>query len=174
MNLFKKLFKSKKTSAQVGRELWVMCNFVTDDQIVTLYPDLRNDLGVDIDEDKYILEKNEILVVNLWAITESLAGGVWDDAIRNMWNIYIMSSAGSGNDDVQEYCMLRCEQYRSLFDRKNRHFDMLALQILHNIYNDGKPDKKHINVLVNYKIIATIFHVMEMACNLVSRISIKG
>jgi hypothetical protein len=174
MNLFKKLFRPQKTPSEVGYELWEKCVAVTNVHLVVLCQDLRNELGITLDEEKAITEEKELLMVNLWAITKSLSGGKDDEVIRCMHDNYFNSHNEINRQSVQKELLSRYDKYESLFDHEKGQHVLLASQIMANMYNKGKLDTKHFNALLWLSIVESFSNVMVMALNHIANVKIKS
>lgn len=166
MNIFKKVFKTKKTSADVGHELYDQCIFFTKKHL-PLYQELRNELGIVLDEDESIVEVSELLIVNMWSITKSISGGKYDEVSQHMHDHYFSGHLEENRQDAQDILLARYEQYESLFDHEKGQHLQLALYILANMYNDGKLDKRFLNPFIGIRIIKYFNEVMIMAMNFV-------
>ena len=171
MGLFNSFFKKKATSAQVGYGLFELCITAGKAQR-PIYGEIRNSMGIELDEYGLKVEAREILIINMWSITKCLGGSKFDESIRCMQDYYFEGYHGVNREEAQKVLLKRYEQYESLFDHKNgRHF-MLATQMLTNMYNNGELTEDFLDGRACVKVILFFSDIMVEAAKYVNKFRI--
>ena len=174
MGLFNSFLKKKKTSAEVGHELFDMCITATRKQL-PIHEERRNDMEIEIDECGVTTEAREILIINMWSITKSLSGANLDETVRCMHDHYFEGHHEVNREEAQEVLIKRYEQYESLFDHeKGQHTNlfMLGTQMLANMYNHGEVTKEYLNIFAGFEVVSCFSDVMVKALEHVNKVRI--
>lgn len=172
MGLLNTFFKKKRTSAEVGHDLFELCISATKSHL-PVYEEIRKDMEVEIDEYGSRVELTEILITNMWSITKSLSGADFDEAVRCMHDRYFIECHHEANrEDVQKVLLERYEQYESLFDHEKGQHIMLATQILANMYNNGEVTKEYLDVFAVFEVVSCFSDVMVKALEYVGKFKI--
>ena len=172
MGLLNYFFKKKRTSAQVGYDLFDLCISATKFHLPT-YEKIRTDMEIELNEYESRMELTEILVTNMWSTTKALSGADLDEAVRCMHDRYFIECHHEENrEDAQKALLARYEQYESLFDHEKGQHIMLASQILANMYNDGEVSKEYLDVFAGLEVVTCFSDVMVKALEHVGKFKI--
>jgi len=173
MGLFNSFFKKKRSSAEVGHDLFELCIAATKAHR-PIYEEIRNDMEIEIDEYGVTTEARELLIINMWSITKSLSGANLDEAVRCMHGHYFEGHHEVNMEEVQKVLLKRYEQYESLFDHEKGQHIMLATQMLANMYNNGEVTKEYLDIFAGVEVVSCFSDVMVKALEHVNKFRICG
>ncbi len=166
----------KVNHQQMAERLWIFCKKFSKEFYNSFTKDLKK-IDMEINQKQQINFSREIVKMNLWIISKALTAD--KKILDELHKIYIFGHANlaeTGEDKIdfpkqaeKELNETYQKYYETWDDNSGGNQSILALTILEQLLNNGKPDKKLVNImlfsLINMHVLTTLKAVLDFRNN---------